>query len=235
MYPALASVFAVLYAEGDPSAPDLARARAALIAEGVPFEETAPPAAPPAAPALLARGTLAYTALTFDQARRDLEAAWQEAARTGAAGLEPEALADLALTLALVRDAVGDRAAWDAFVAAAALAPARALDPARVPPRALDAWGRAQEAVRAGPHGALAVMADPSDARAWIDGRPGAAVETLPYGEHFVRIEAPGFESAGTRVTLAEPRRVERVALRLAAAPEPLVEAARRRSGGASA
>src|SRR5215468_6989756 len=190
----------------------------------------APP--PPVAPAQLARAIELYDGLRLDEAAAVLDAALTEARASGGAGLRPSELSDLFLYRALVFTQRGDAdRAWEEMVRGLVVDPTRVLDPARFPPRAVQAFQRAAAQVRALPVGRLAPDAAPA-CSVTIDGRDAAA-PALPFGEHFVRVECPGELPSGAAVTLAEPR--QEVALARVAAPAPPDEAIVRLAAGRGA
>src|SRR5262249_46175429 len=115
-------------------------------------------------------------------------------------------LSDLFLYRGLAETQRGDSArAWDELVRAATVDPTRALDPARFPPRAMQAFARATAQVRGQPLGRLEVAA-PAACAVAIDARPSLSVGELPYGEHFARVECPGERPVGATVVLAAAR-----------------------------
>src|SRR5262249_31109724 len=109
--------------------------------------------------------------------------------------------------------------AWDELVRCLVVEPTRVLDPARFPPRAVQAFQRAAVQVRALPAGRLAPDAPPA-CTVGIDGRDaGAAAPALPLGEHLIGVEGPGGLPAGAVVALNEPRQEVALARVPAAAP----------------
>jgi hypothetical protein len=186
-----------------------ARATIARVAAdaGAAFVDLSPAPPPaPTAPMLIARAVELYDALRLDEAVAALDAALAEARATGAAGLRPSELSDLFLYRGLIDTQRGDTArAWDELVRAVTVDPTRILDPARFPPRAVQAFQRAAAQLRAQPTGRL--VADlPAACSLVVDGRPVAGATELPYGEHFVQKECPGEQPAGSSVILAEAR-----------------------------
>jgi len=179
----------------------VARRRGAAWIDASP---TAPP--PPATAQAIAEAQRAYDQLQFDAAVSALDRAAAELERTGAAGLDPRGLADLFLYRGLVRVQLGDARAWDDLVEAAALDPGRALDPARLPPRAIEAYGRAADAVRAAPRATLTVRVPDRatgceiaiDAARATDGKAEVAT-----GRHFVLVRCPGHQPWASAITTA--------------------------------
>ena len=183
-------------------------ARAALAARlralGIAWLDRSPAAAsPPEAPERHRRAVEAYQALRFPEALAELDAAVSEVARTGGDGLSPAELSDLFLYRALTRTQRGDTApAWDDLVAAATIDPSRLLDPAQFPPRAVESFQRAKDAVALASRGAVTIAA-PDGCAVAIDGRAGAVTAALPYGAHYARVVCPGRVSWGGVVTVA--------------------------------
>jgi len=200
----------VFHAPADAPASVLA-ARDALAARarraGVAWIDRSPAAAPaPEAPALHRRAVEAYEALRFDEAVSALDAAIAEAERSGAAGLSAAQLSDLFLYRGLTYTQRGDSTrAWDDLVRAAVLDPARVLDPLRFPTRAVEAFARARDRVRAEPRGDL-VIAAPAGCDVIVDGASTSDGHvTLAYGDHFVRVTCAGQRPWGARIGVAAP------------------------------
>jgi hypothetical protein len=143
-----------------------------------------------------------YDQLQFDTAIGELDRAAAQLDRTGGAGLDPTSLSDLFLYRGLARVQVGDARAWDDLVEAAALAPARALDPARFPPRAIETYTRAADAVRTSPRAKITVRA-PSGCAIAIDAAGGSGTAEVAGGRHFVAVRCAGHRPWGTAVTAA--------------------------------
>lgn len=196
----------------------LASARTAGRDLGIAVIDATPapdPAAPSAAPALVA-GVTAYEALRFEEAEAALDRAVASAAASGGASLSSAQLSDIFLYRGLARRQLGrGDASWDDFIAAATLAPARVLDPARFPPRDADAYANAREAVGKLPTGTLSVTA-PTGCAVVIDGSPGASA-VVAHGRHFVAA-ACGAHAWGTAVTVARPT------VELAVPPAPVAD-----------
>jgi hypothetical protein len=210
---------AVFWAPPRPPA-SVAAARDALAARarraGVAWLDLSPaPAADAEAPALHRTAIEAYERLRFDEAMTALDVAVAEVERSGGDGLSTADLSDLFLYRGLTEIQLGDAApAWEDLVRAATIDPARALDPVRFAPRAVEAFQRAQAAVQGRPQGALVVDA-PSGCRTKLDGAEVAAGRAqLPYGDHFVLVHCGGRRPWGTRAALAAPE------LTVAAVPE---------------
>ncbi|HUS64102.1 MAG TPA: hypothetical protein VMZ28_06145, partial [Kofleriaceae bacterium] len=121
--------------------------------------DLSPPAqAAPAVADQVARAVSAYDAMRFPDAIFELDQAATAAAEHGARGLTREQLVDLFLYRGLARTETGDApGAWSDFVRAAALDPARVLDPARFRPSAVKSFTRAVDEVKARPQVALTV------------------------------------------------------------------------------
>jgi hypothetical protein len=155
----------------------------------------------PAAAADLRAGIDAYEELRWDDALSSLDSAADAVWASGGAGLATAELSDVFLYRGLVHTQRGDTTkAWDDLVRAAAFAPARTLDPARFPTRAVEAFARARDAVTALPRAAIEVSAPGCEIT--IDGGE-AERATLPHGEHVVRAVCPGRAAWGERVVLA--------------------------------
>jgi hypothetical protein len=187
----------------------------------------------------LRRAIEAYESFRYDEALADLDGAIAEAASTGAAGLTSSELSDLLLYRALCHVQRSDATrAWDDFVRAATVDPARLLDPLRFPPRAVEAFQRAVRAVKAAPTGRL-VSRHPPTCTIWIDGRTVAATEVrsspLPHGEHYVRLDCPGAPPYAARLSLATDELALRPDLRPPAQPSEQDVIALGRIRGASA
>ena len=220
--PALADTAPLFVFHAPPEAIAQAQAaRAALEASAarrgsvlVDLSEPAEPAA--RAPAHLRRAIEAYHDLRHADALAEASAGLDEAAATGALGLSPTELSDLLLYRALALTEQGDAArAWDDFVRAAALDPARKLDPVRFAPRAVEAFARASGAVAEAPTASLTVALAP-DCAVWLDGRaaqPGARLTTTR-GEHYLRARCPGHAPHGERLLIAGPEHRVEPALR---------------------
>ncbi len=167
-----------------------------------------PPEPPPSAPAGLRRAVESYHGFSYAQALAEIDAALDEASRTGARGLRPVDLSDLFIYRALVLTAQGDTAsAWDDFTHAAAIDATRTLDPARFSPGVVASFQRAAAGAAAGERTELTVDAAGACALS-IDGRPHKPGEALsvPRGQHFVRVQCPGARSYGARVLADRPQ-----------------------------
>lgn len=156
--------------------------------------DASPEAAPvPADAQALRTGRAAYEALRFDEAAAALTAAAQSVELTGGAGLGSGELGDVFLYRALTAAQRGDAAAaWDDFVRAAAVDPGRTLDPALLPPRALEQLERARAHVAAMPRRTVQLRREAGCAIA-IDARPTAEAEVvLVRGRHWLVARCPG-------------------------------------------
>jgi hypothetical protein len=211
------------------------RELARVGAAAAPLVLSPAPDPPPLAPERRRAGLALYDDARFDEARAALDQAVADALARGAAGLSQAELSDVYLYRALCAYARSDEPrAWEDFVRAVVVAPARVLDPARFPPKAVAMLRRAIAAVAAAPHGTLTVVA-PGGARISLDGRElgtgPAVVPALTYGEHLVRIEHPDYATFGASVVLAAPAQRFDPPLRRHAPPDDLTlgEAARAR------
>jgi hypothetical protein len=187
------------WGEPDPSGADqaflsLARRRGAQA-----LRETPGQLGTDGASARLQRAVAAYQAMKLDDTLRELDALERELLPTGGGGLGQGELVDLHAYRAAARLARGDEAAaWDDLVAVARLAPGRPLDPARFPPRVIEAARRAADSLPA--RATLTVSATPDDALLIVDGQllgRGRVEVSVPPGAHLVRAERSGFRAAG--------------------------------------
>ena len=189
----------VWWGEPDPSGVDqaflaLARRRGAAAVRETPGRASDEPLTARLARALQLQQSLDLKGAiaAFDELERD-------AVARGGGTLSEGELTDLYAHRAGAHAALGDDAdAWDDLLEAAALAPGRALDPARFPPRLIEASRRAREALPA--PGTLAVTVQPADAVVIVDGQlygKGHVEVARSPGRHFVRAERAGFVSSG--------------------------------------
>lgn len=193
-----------------PGAPPTAAATVAATCRklGLAFVDHSPPAiVKDDARALVALGRGAYEALRFDDAVAALDRAAAGLDASGGLDLAHDELADLFLYRALARLQLGaDDAAWDDLTAAARVAPHRALDPSRFPPRAVTALARAQAAIAEQPRGTLELRPWPGCALR-LDGRPVAAVAIeVPVGTHWLRVTCPAQAAWGARLEVSPGR-----------------------------
>jgi hypothetical protein len=213
-------------APGDPSLAEVTRSglERALQARGRRLREvTSARAEEPRLAPELKRALEAYAALRLDEALAALRALSASAEKLGGADLDTHQLGELYLHLALCAQELGQNdAAWDAFVRSARIDPTRALDPARVPPRATTIHRRAQQELGQLTPVELELRL-PQGARARIDGDEGHASgpvgRKLVPGPHFVRVDAPGFEDFRGMVTLNSRSEVFAPNLRTLEAP----------------
>lgn len=181
-------------------------ARAAGETDTAFVDLSAPPTPAPAAARLVTRAIELYDGLRIDEAITALDAAFDEVRASGAAGLRPSELSDLFLYRGLAFQQKGDAGhAWDDLVRAVSVDPTRVLDPARFPPRVVQAVQRAASQVRGQAMGRLVVVT-PAGCTLFVDDREIAAPPELPYGEHFLRVECPGERTAASVVVLARER-----------------------------
>ncbi len=149
--------------------------------------------APQLGPALAA-GIASFRAFRFTEAVRQLGELERAVEATGGGGLDPKQLSDLYLYRGLCRLESNDsEGAWADLVRSARLDPSRTLDPAQIPPRALQTFRRAAAEVAQQPRGEVALRV-PEGATVLIDGRTHRGTATLGLGRHLVRVEAPGYE-----------------------------------------
>ncbi|MBP6628395.1 MAG: hypothetical protein KBG28_05590 [Kofleriaceae bacterium] len=175
------------------------------------------PAAAPARPwaASLREAVAAYEAVRFEEAAAALDRWLVEAASSGAAEVDRSQLAEAYLYRGLARDHGGDAArGWDDLIAAARLAPGRLLDPARVPPRAIEAHERARAQVARETTVEL-IVRRPDGCVLVVDAQPQPGGTTLVHpGPRWVRVTCPGHlpwitivevAAVGPQVVVADP------------------------------
>jgi hypothetical protein len=219
----------VWWGEPDPSGVDqaflaLARRRGAAAVRETPGRPADEPLSGRLAHALALQSSLDLKGAiaAFDEVERD-------AVARGGGTLSEGELTDLYAHRAGAHAALGDEAdSWNDLVEAAALAPGRALDPARFPPRLIEASRRARESLP--PPGTLVVSALPADAVIIVDGQlygHGRVEVPRAPGRHFVRVERAGFEPSGRVVESGAGTTDVRIAL-TPATPPPAAELARR-------
>jgi len=175
-------------------------------------EQTLGEVTEPSLRADLAQALAAYQSLKLDDALASLQRLSGIAQRLGGGDLDTHALGDLYLHLALAAQELGQNdAAWDALVRAVRIDPTRALDPARVPPRATTAHRRAQLEL-AQLTGVELELRLPPGGHATIDGddahESGTIGRRLVPGPHFVRVDAAGYEPFRGMVVLALPNEI---------------------------
>jgi hypothetical protein len=162
----------------------------------------------------LAAARADYIAFRFVNAVAKLDDLERLAEAHGGGDLDTVQLADVYLYRALARLEIGPpESAWDDLVRAARLDPARILDPARFPPRALAAFHRATAEAAQLPRATLRLVV-PSGATVRLDGRLALGEPSVLLGLHFVAVDADGYEPwagvvtvAGTREQLKPPLR----------------------------
>jgi hypothetical protein len=182
----------------------------------------------PEAPILLRRAIEAYHDFRYPDALASADAGLAEAARTGAAGLSATDLSDLLIYRGLAHTEQGDAArAWEDFIRAAALDPARKLDPVRYSPRVVETFGRAVKAVLGSPAATLSVKAE-QRCQVWVDGRDtsGQPALSVMRGEHYLRVACPGHAIYGAVILVAALRHEVNPGLRAL----PVVTASRARA-----
>ncbi|MDX2023133.1 MAG: PEGA domain-containing protein [Deltaproteobacteria bacterium] len=165
-----------------------------------------PPEPAPKAGKTLAAAVARFKELAFDEVRSLLLPAVEEAMATGANGLSQEELCNLHLYLAMAYERAdwhdlpegGPPApppeAWQAYLQAAALCPQRQLYQRTFPPVAVARHAAAVAENKRRGEGTLVINAA-SDALISVDGRPVAAAPvslSLPFGQHYIRVERPG-------------------------------------------
>jgi hypothetical protein len=193
---------------------------------------------PAAAAAALRRAVEAWEAFRYHEALEAVTAAAAEASATGGQGLSPSELSDVFLYRALLHAQGGDTVrAWDDFVRAATVDPARRLDPLRFPPRTVETFQRAVTQVQAAPRGSLVVPDLPDSCHIAVDGRAlaGREASSLPLGEHYLRIECPTAAPFATVVVVSQALQSVRAELRPWAIPDDGEVLALARARGARA
>jgi hypothetical protein len=197
----------VYWGEPDPSGADeaflaLGRRRGASAVRETPGRLVEEPAG-----AKLAQAIAAYQALKFADAIPLLDALEREAVARGGGRLTQGELADLYAYRAAARSAHGDEAAaWDDLLSLARLQPNRPLDPARFPPKLIEAARRAEGATA--PPVKLELSAEPADAFLILDGQllgRGRVEASVVPGAHFLRAERAGFAAQGRVAVVASP------------------------------
>lgn len=177
----------------------------------------------PPLPTLAGRVKNAIThnkALKFSEAESELRSAMQEAENSGGHGLDTEGLSNLYLHLGIAIDkadwtdfpATGPPrasvAAADCYLRAATMTPARELYTRDFSPLARLHFADAIATVKAQPRGVLTVNG-PSDAMVSVDGRPAIGLplelKELAYGDHFIRVTAPGRQPWSELVPITQP------------------------------
>lgn len=204
---------------------------AAATSAGVGFLDHTP--APPPAPVIgdVAVAIEAYDALRLDEAWVALERARAAIDATGAA-LPTARLSDLFVYRALIRGQRGDAAgAWDEWIAAVTVAPARVLDPARFSPQVVAEHARARAAVAALPLVEVAIVGADGCAVS-LDGAAVGARATVPVGAHWLRATCPGAEPFVARPVWSQPRAEITVEARRPAPPTDDALLVTARTGG---
>jgi hypothetical protein len=181
-----------------------------------------PGPAAPHAPEMAKTGVLNAQKIAFGEALRDLDAAASEAVASGGAGFSTDELSDLYLFRAMATARADWKATADApptdertrayadYLRAAALTPARTLNPRQIPPQVIADFARAVDEVRRRPRGTLTVRGS-ADAQVALDGGPpmpvkgGISFRDLVNGEHLVRVEEAGHAPWGAAVMFTQP------------------------------
>jgi hypothetical protein len=191
---------------GQPAAGTAARAAFAEAVRplGARFvDATAPAPAPSKLAARLEAAQAAYAQFAFADAVAQLDELAHAAEASGGGELGSRQLSEIFLYRGLARmEAGAAEAAWDDLVRAARLDPARIVDPARFPPRAVTAYKRAAAEAAALPRAELE-LAVPAGAQVRVDGAPASGRVALPLGAHFVSAMADGCEPWAGMVAVA--------------------------------
>ncbi|ACY14011.1 hypothetical protein [Haliangium ochraceum] len=194
----------------------VARERGAVLLDVSPE-----PPAKPEAGLHLRRARDAYQSFDYERAHTEIRTVLDELARTGGAGLAADDLVDAHILAALVAGERGDAdASWEHFVQAVVLEPSRRLDPVRHPPRVLDGFERAREAVAASPPASVRVDVA-RRCQVALDGHPVRPGDGVPAarGEHYLRVRCAGHADYGGRVLVVGERVTLRPALVAESAP----------------
>jgi hypothetical protein len=163
-------------------------------------------AAPPLLAPALDAAKAEYARFQFAAALAHLDELARLADAQGGGELDDRQLSEIFLYRGLARLETGaEETAWDDLVRAARLDPARVMDPARFPPRAVATYKRAVAEVAQLPRAELAVEAPP-DALVRVDGAAAAGALSVTLGQHFVTVEAQGFERWASVVSVASAR-----------------------------
>jgi hypothetical protein len=175
----------------------------------------------------------AYAVFAFRDAIASLEVLQRTADAAGGGDLDSRQLSEIFLYRGLAKlEVISADAAWDDLVNAARLEPTRVLDPARFPPRAVATYKRAATEAAQLPRAEL-ILDVPADAVVRIDGVRSPPISAVTLGQHFVSVDAAGYErwaamvpvvGAPTRfkppIHLHRPPPVDRL-VALAGRPEP--------------
>jgi len=206
--------------------------------------------APPAPPTVAAvkAGVQLVQKLSFDDAKKQLDAAAEQTAKTGGAAMTTGDLSDLFLgrAMAIARaDWKPDRSvdeatrvrAYEDYVRAATLTPDRVLNAHDYPPQTLEDWAKAVAEVKQRPQGILTITGSSValiafDGRAPLSARGGVTFKA-PYGEHFVAVEEPGHMPWGSTVLVNAPASDVPIPARAALSLDDAVAAAHARRMGA--
>jgi hypothetical protein len=158
----------------------------------------------------LERARARAVAFEFEEALAEVSAAQVILEADSATAEDFDALHVALAYRALVETNLGrqDRAEA-ALVAAARLRPDTTLDEVRFPPDVREVYERVRTAVRAERPASLAITTEPAGATVRFDGnvvgRAPLSIVGAP-GQHYVRIEAPGFYPSELPVELAQDR-----------------------------
>ena len=188
-----------------------------LGAQVVDARMVAPAPLPSLVPALEA-SRAAYARFAFAEAIGKLDELERLASARGGGDLDARQLSEIYLYRWLCKSELGSAdSAWDDLVRAARLDPARIVDPALLPPRAVAAYKRAVGEVAQWPR-SLWDLQVPADAIVRVDGVNVAGTLSLAPGSHFVAVTAEGYEPwagvvgvAGTHDRFAPPLRAYRL------------------------
>ena len=205
--------------QNDVALAELTRAAARYHLRGIEVVDIPMPP-PPQTGAAIKAGLDLVKKLSFDDARKQLDAAAVMAAETGGAGLTTDQISDLYLgrAMAIARadwkpersvDEATRVRAYEDYVRAATITPDRVLNPHDYPPQTLEDWAKAVAEIKQRPQGTLTVSGS-STGLVTFDGQPplsarGGVTFKGPYGEHLVAVEEPGRAPWGSSVLVNAP------------------------------
>ena len=205
--------------QNDVALAELTRAAARYHLRGIEVVDIPTPP-PPQTGAAIKAGLDLVKKLSFDDARKQLDSAAEKVAETGGAGLTTDEISDLYLgrAMAIARadwkpersvDEATRVRAYEDYVRAATVTPARVLNPHDYPPQVLEDWAKALAEVKQRPQGTLTISGS-SMALVTFDGQPplssrGGVTFKGAYGEHLVSVEEPGRVRWGSSVLVNSP------------------------------
>lgn len=148
-----------------------------------------------------------YFNLDLAAAGADLDEAANALARATQTPDDLALLSDLKLLSGMIKLAKKPEDAARDFDTVVRLTPGRKLDPLKFPPHAVSALADAEERFRLTPVTQVNVETTPPDVRVAIDGivrgRTPLSLDRIAVGEHFYRLEKPGYAPQFGRVVLS--------------------------------